>query len=64
MLTKREAFLVRELVREQVVTLKDCIKLLHAKNALELDIHVLKRYQEELKRYEGIYGKLLEEENQ
>jgi hypothetical protein len=64
MLTKNEAFLVRELVREQVVTLKDCIKLLHAKNALELDIHVLKHYQAELKRYDIIYNKLLEEANE
>lgn len=64
MLTKHEAFLVRELVREQVVTLKDCIKLLHGKDPMELDIRTIKHYQEELKRYEGIYGKLLEEENQ
>ena len=43
------------------MTLKDCIKLLHGKDPMELDIHVLKHYQEELKRYEVIYNKLLEE---
>ncbi|MGK0551929.1 hypothetical protein ACSFCD_07570 [Enterococcus faecalis] len=51
---------MRELVREHIVTLKDCIKLLHGKDPMELDIRTIKHYQAELKRYEGIYNKLLE----
>ena len=64
MLTKHEAFLVRELVRELIVTLKGCIKLLHGKDPMALDIRTIKHYQEELKRYEEIYNKLLGEAKQ
>lgn len=64
MLTKHEAFLVRELVRERIVTLKGCIKLLHGKDPMELDIRTIKHYQGELKRYESMYDKMVEEAKQ
>lgn len=59
MLTDREAFLVREAVREKIETLRDTVRHESAKHPTMQDLRTLKHFQVELERYEAAYQKML-----